>query len=167
MIPEAQRPTIDAVGTGPLEAELKEAAVARGVSAHINFVGAKPSNWIASAGPSYLGLVAPFVVCANGDKDTGPVVVKESLAMGLPVVASALMGMKEMVTPECGKQVPPGDAAALAAAMVWLAGLDEATRTRMGAAGRAHVERNYTLAGQAATMTAAINAMQEHRKCAA
>jgi glycosyltransferase involved in cell wall biosynthesis len=75
--------------------------------------------------------------------------------------------MKEMVTPECGRQIAIGDAAALAEALVWIKGLDDATRARMAAAGRARVRQHYTLAGQAAAMTAAIEQMQGRVACAA
>lgn len=75
--------------------------------------------------------------------------------MGLPVVASALMGMKETVAPG-GRQAPPGDAAALGEALAWLAGLGERERRALGAAGRAHVEAGFTLRGQAAGLAAAI-----------
>ncbi|MCX7380199.1 MAG: glycosyltransferase [Alphaproteobacteria bacterium] len=166
-LPSARRAVVDIVGTGPLEAELAALAEGLGVAGSVRFLGARSSAWIAANGPDYLGLVAPFVICANGDRDTGPIVVKEAMAMGLPVVASALMGMKEMVAPECGRQVPPGDAAALATAIDWLTTLDEPTRTAIGAAGRRHVEANYTLAGQAQAMTAAITSLQERRTCAA
>ena len=160
LIPAQRRPVVDVIGTGPLQDELKAATERLGLQDHVQFCGARTSAWIASAGPAYRGLVAPFVICKNGDRDTGPVVVKEALAMELPVVVSALMGLKEMVTPDCGRQVPVGDAAALADALVWLNELDEPTRSRLGAAGRARVRHNYTLAGQAQVMTAAIEAMQ-------
>lgn len=165
-LPPAQRPVVDVVGTGPLGEELQAEARRLDVQDSVNFLGARPSAWIAAEGPRYLGLVAPFVVCANGDRDTGPIVAKEALAMGLPVVASALMGLKETVTPDCGRLVPPGDAPALAAALLWLTGLDPAERNRLGAAGRAQVRSHFTLAGQAAGFTAAIAAVQEALPCA-
>lgn len=166
-LPAAQRPTVDVVGTGPLEATLQAEALRLGVDGNVNFLGARTSAWIAAEGPFYRGLLAPFVICANGDRDTGPVVAKEALGMGLPVVASALMGLKEMVTPECGMLVPPGDVAELARALVWLAGLDADERARLGAAGRRHVLARFTLAGQAAAITAAIAAAQETLPCTA
>jgi glycosyltransferase involved in cell wall biosynthesis len=167
MLPAARRPQVDVVGTGPLEAEIKALAERRGVAAQLRFMGPRPSAWIAAEGPAYLGLVAPFVVCANGDRDTGPIVAKEALAMGLPVVASALMGLKEIVRPSCGRLVTPGDAAELAEGLLWLAGLGETERRRLGAAGRAHMKRNYTLDYQAEVMTVAIEHTQEPLPCAA
>jgi glycosyltransferase involved in cell wall biosynthesis len=41
----------------------------------------------------------------------------EALRASLPVVATAIGGAKEIVTPECGLLTPPGDAAALATAL--------------------------------------------------
>jgi glycosyltransferase involved in cell wall biosynthesis len=37
------------------------------------------------------------------------------MAQGVPVIASAIAGLNEIVTPECGWTFPVGDAAALAA----------------------------------------------------
>ena len=166
-LPTMRRPAIDIVGTGPLDAELAALAEGLGLSGSVRFLGARASSWIAANGPDYLGLVAPFVICANGDRDSGPMVVKEALAMGLPVVGSALMGIKEMVTPDCGRLVPPGDAGALARALDWLVTMEEPERAALAAAGRRHVEANFTLAAQAQAMTAAIEAIQERRACAA
>jgi glycosyltransferase involved in cell wall biosynthesis len=80
--------------------------------------------------------------------------------MGLPVVASRLMGMKESVTSACGRHVEPGDPAGLADAVAWLAGLTAAQRQALGAAARQHALANFTLAAQAAGMTAAIRDAQ-------
>lgn len=166
-MPAVRRPLIDIVGAGPLEAELAALAEGLGVAGSVRFLGARASSWIAANGPDYLGFVAPFVIGANGDRGSSPTVVKEALAMGLPVVASALMGIKEMVTPACGRLVPPGDAAALATALDWLAALEEPERAILAAAGRQRAEADYTLTAQVQIMTAAIEAVQERRTCAA
>jgi glycosyltransferase involved in cell wall biosynthesis len=159
-LPAAERPKIDAVGGGELADSLSRDAAALGVADSIRFLGARSGGWIAAEGPAYLGFVAPYCITANGDRDTGPLVVREAMAMGLPVVASALMGMKETVTAQCGRHVPPRDVAALAAALKWLAALPENERLKMGAAGRRRVEAHYTIAGQAAGLAAAIRAVQ-------
>jgi glycosyltransferase involved in cell wall biosynthesis len=68
------------------------------------------------------------------------------------------MGVKEMVTPETGRLVPPGDAAALAEALGWLATLHEPERRMLGQNGRAHLLRSFTLAQQAEALGAAFAA---------
>jgi glycosyltransferase involved in cell wall biosynthesis len=168
-LPADSRPAVDVVGGGPLEEELKQLAVRAGVGDSVHFLGRMPSAWIAREGPHYQGFLAPYVVCKDNDKDTSPVAVKEALAMGLPVVASRLMGLKESVNASCGRHVEPGDAADLADAIAWLAGLTAPQRQALGAAGRRHAVANFTLAAQAAGNTAAIREAQATRtqRCAA
>jgi glycosyltransferase involved in cell wall biosynthesis len=159
-LPPDRRPVIDAVGGGPLRTELEEAALTLGVAASINFLGALPNRWVADHGPDYLGFVAPYRITSNGDRDTSPMVLKEAMAMELPVVASALMGMKETVCPEGGRQVPPGDVAALAEALDWIAHLPEAERQARGRAGRAHIEAGFTLRAEAEHLSAVIRRLR-------
>jgi glycosyltransferase involved in cell wall biosynthesis len=61
----------------------------------------------------------------------------EGMHAGLPVVATAIGGAREIVHPACGVLVPPDDPAALGAALRELV-LDPALRARLGAAGPAH-----------------------------
>ena len=97
-------------------------------------------------------LAAPCVVAANGDRDTMPVVVKEALAMEVPVVATDEVGLPELVRPEWGRLVPPRDADALAAALDELLDLPPAERAAMGRAGRAWVAEHCDLASETARL---------------
>jgi glycosyltransferase involved in cell wall biosynthesis len=90
-------------------------------------------------------------------------VVIEAMAMRLPVVASGIDGPREIVTPECGLLVSPGDAAELAAAIGSLAG-DPARREAMGRAGRARVEETFTLDTQAEAVHQAYLATRARRR---
>lgn len=79
-----------------------------------------------------------------------PMSILEAMAAGLPVAATAVGGVPELVVDgETGILVPPGDLEALAGAMAKLAGSPE-LRRRMGCAGRARVEAHFTLDGMAA-----------------
>jgi glycosyltransferase involved in cell wall biosynthesis len=68
-----------------------------------------------------------------------PNCVIEAMAHGLPVIATSVGGIPDVVSPEMGILVRPGDGPALANAMAALAG-DPARRAAMGRAARARYE---------------------------
>lgn len=69
-------------------------------------------------------------------------VLMEAMAHGLPCVSTGVCGIPEIVVDgETGLLVPPGDSAALAAALLRLLG-DPAQAARLGAAGRRRVEQH-------------------------
>jgi len=74
--------------------------------------------------------------------------IVEAMANGKPIIASAVGGIPDMIDPESGILVPPGDARALAKAMISLAENPE-LRLQMG---RAAQERYRTLFSPAAVV---------------
>jgi glycosyltransferase involved in cell wall biosynthesis len=73
-----------------------------------------------------------------------PTALLEAAACGRPIVAADMPGCREIAVPgETGILVPPGDVAALAAAIAALAH-DPALCQRLGSAGRVLVERGFT-----------------------
>jgi glycogen(starch) synthase len=81
---------------------------------------------------------AAVVACPSRREGFG-VVAAEAMAHGRPVVASAVGGLLDLVADdETGLLVPPGDVAALRAALERLLG-DAALRRRLGEAAREHV----------------------------
>jgi glycosyltransferase involved in cell wall biosynthesis len=75
-----------------------------------------------------------------------PLSILEAMAAGLPVVASSVGGVPELVVDgETGLLVPPGDPRSLARAIERLLA-DAALRGRLGAAGRARVVEHFDLA---------------------
>lgn len=87
-----------------------------------------------------------------------PNVVLEAMACGLPVAATDVGDVAEVVG-SCGKVVPPRDAAALAAAVEKLLGLDESARRTLAAGARERVEQHYSLAATAARYAATYRAV--------
>jgi glycosyltransferase involved in cell wall biosynthesis len=80
----------------------------------------------------------------------------EAQASGLPVVAGASGGVPGIIASgKTGLLVPPGDAAAFAAAVRRLI-LDDEMRAAMGAAARAKVEREHDLPAAAARLAAVL-----------
>ncbi len=97
-------------------------------------------------------LVTPSVPTRGGKREGIPVVLMEAMAAGLPVVASRLSGIPELVTDGVdGLLVPPGDPQALAAALEGLAG-DPDRRHRLGDAGRATIKREFDVMGSAVAL---------------
>jgi glycosyltransferase involved in cell wall biosynthesis len=75
--------------------------------------------------------LAPAVQ-ANGDRDGIPNVIQEALAAGVPVVATSVSGIPEVVRDGVnGRLVPPGQPEALADALEALLRQEE-VRTRLG-----------------------------------
>ena len=68
------------------------------------------------------------------------------MATALPVVATRVGGNPELVPPDCGLLVPPGDANAVAAALGSLLA-SPALRRELGTRARLHVERHCHLEG--------------------
>ena len=67
-------------------------------------------------------------------------VIVEGMAIGIPVVATAVGGIPDVVTDgECGRLVEPDDVDALAAALIEL-GRDDALRRKLGEAGERRAE---------------------------
>jgi glycosyltransferase involved in cell wall biosynthesis len=86
------------------------------------------------------------VFCLPSRLEGMPLVVLEAMAQGKPVVATAVGGTPELVVHgETGLLVPPDDVDALADALGQVLSDPERAR-RMGEAGRARVERHFSLA---------------------
>lgn len=67
----------------------------------------------------------------------------EAMSLGLPVVASDVGGIPDVITPEAGILVSPGDSHALSLALVRLA-KDQSLRRRMGTAARERYEKLFS-----------------------
>src|SRR5690606_19885917 len=94
---------------------------------------------------------------AISERYTSPLKLFEYLALGRAIVASDLPAIREVLTHDVDALlVPPGDAAALAAAIGRLAD-DAALRTRLGAAARARAAA-FTWAARAERLEAALEA---------
>ena len=123
-------------GDGPLRPVLE--TLARDIPG-VTLAGWLGQDALAAAMDAALALVVPSIVAANGDAEGLPSVVLEAMARGRAVIGSAEGGIAEAVVDgETGFLVAPGDAAALAAAMLRLeTDLDLAGRLGAAAAGLA------------------------------
>jgi glycosyltransferase involved in cell wall biosynthesis len=125
------------VGDGPLRGVLERVARDLGISDRTRFVGFRES-----VGEFYSAFDAVALTSAN---EGTPVTVIEALASGLPVVATDVGGVSDVVDDGgSGFLVPAGDVGAIAERLERLAA-DGQLRTRMGEAGRAFVIPRYSV----------------------
>jgi glycosyltransferase involved in cell wall biosynthesis len=142
-MPEEERPNLDIVGEGPLLPELKNMVEVQNLQSFIRFLGKRDSQWIIENLPSYYSLVAPFCQSTNGDRDTGPLVLKEAMALGVPVITTEFMGCKEIVDSDVGIKVRPKDSAALRWAIGKMMNLSKNEYEVMSRKCRINAEHNY------------------------
>ncbi|HIF9210557.1 TPA: glycosyltransferase [Photobacterium damselae] len=101
--------TLDIIGDGPLLPKLQNEIHQRQLTSQIRFLGPQDASWFRLHAKEYSALAAPFLIAKNGDQDTGPLVVKEAMALGLPVITSDLSGCNEILTDQTGVQVKMGE----------------------------------------------------------
>jgi glycosyltransferase involved in cell wall biosynthesis len=129
----------DIVGEGPLREDLQRLIDDRGLGDRIRLLGPLPHPEVVARYELRPIFVLPSVVAADGDRDGIPNVILEALASRLPVVASGISGIPEVVHDgQTGLLVEPADVAALSAAIDRLLG-DPGLRSRLGEAGREFV----------------------------
>lgn len=123
------------VGDGPQAAALADRSAALGLTDVVELTGAVDPAGVLALLHRMDVAVAPYPDLP--DFYFSPLKVYEYLAAGLPVVASAVGGLPEILGHGTrGVLVPPGDAGALAAAVAGLR-TDPARRAGLAAAGRA------------------------------
>lgn len=136
--------TLSIVGDGPWRARLAEQAAKLGLENVVRFEGFLNSEKLAQRFEACDAFVLPAVVDAKGDTEGLGVVLVEALAYGRPVIASAAGGIVDVVKDgETGTLVPPGDADALASAIVDYIERPERAQ-ELAAAGSAHVQANFS-----------------------
>jgi glycosyltransferase involved in cell wall biosynthesis len=125
------------VGDGPARERLRSLAEELGLRERVVFAGMRRDV------PSLLSAMDVFV-CPSLYEGFGIAIV-EAMAAGRPVIASAVGGIPEIVVHEdTGLLVPPGDAVALADAIVALLAHPDRARA-MGARGRARAREKFSM----------------------
>jgi glycosyltransferase involved in cell wall biosynthesis len=137
------RVELDLVGPGALRGELEALAADLGLGDRVRFHGALPEPEVAALLDRADLFVLASIVERSGFMEGIPVALMEALAAGVPVVATRLSGVPELVRDgETGLLAEPGDAASLRDALERAISEPEAARRR-AAAGRELVEREF------------------------
>ncbi len=133
------------VGDGPDQKMLERHVAESGLKDIVVFEGRRDRHEIIQLLQTADILVTPSVPTSDGRREGIPVVLMEGMASGLPVIASRLSGIPELVHHEIsGLLTEPRDTDAIAAALERLSA-DAEMRSRMGAAGRLVVEDRFSL----------------------
>ena len=134
------------VGDGPERLELADLIDRLGLQQRVQLCGERDDI------PSLLASADCFVLASRSEGL--PMSILEAMAAGLPVVASDVGGVAELVDDgTTGLLVPPQDAAQLADALRRVLS-DADLRARLGAAGRRRVEDDFGLEGYRAAHVA-------------
>lgn len=136
--PEA---TLHLAGEGPLKDSLQEEAVRVGIAKSLRFLGSISPQELQKEYEQARVFVLPSLSEGLGR------VVWEAMASGLPVVASNVGGIPELVeNGKTGFLVPPGDEEAFAKRILWLFE-NPAEAREMGARGRRAAKKLYSTQG--------------------
>ncbi|MFA0767590.1 MAG: hypothetical protein OXFUSZZB_000918 [Candidatus Fervidibacter sp.] len=138
MVP-TERPHLLLTGDGPMRAELERAAAKRRVGDWVRFLGfqadVRPVLWAADV------LAHVPTHFPEGTPNT----ILEGMAAGLPVIATPVGGIGEIVRHgETGWLVPPNDASALAEALRHLRA-DPSLRRQLGEAAQTFVREHHSV----------------------
>jgi glycosyltransferase involved in cell wall biosynthesis len=144
------------VGDGPRERALRQLAAATLSPGQVRFFPGQADLRPFFAQASLFALSSVHEACPN--------VVLEAMAAGLPVVATRVGGLPELVAPgETGWLTPPRDPTALAAALSHLLA-DSGTREAFGRAGHQRVARRFPLAAMVRNHEAVLEKLLQGKR---
>ncbi|HZT90908.1 MAG TPA: glycosyltransferase [Gaiellaceae bacterium] len=142
-------------GDGPLRERLETQARELGLDGSCRFLGFRQD-----VGPLYGAIDALALTSAN---EGTPVVAIEALAARVPVVATDVGGVRDVVAPgRSGFLVPSGDSRAITDRLAELA-RDRELRRRLGEAGRLHVLPRYSVDRLVADVDTLYGALLDER----
>ena len=142
-------------GSGPERGRLEAEAAELGLGDRVVFLGQRDDV------PALLAASDGFVLPSRFEGTS--LALLEAMALGKPVIASAVPGTDEVVIDgESGLLVRPGDADGLAAALRRIAGAPE-LRARLGTAARRRVEGEFSAASTAERVTAVYEGLLHGR----
>lgn len=144
--------TLEIVGGGPLEEEIRRTVAERGLGDCVTVHGTRDHAFVKDALARACLFVQHSVTAPNGDEESQGISLLEAMASGLPVVTTRHNGFPETVVEgETGLLCAEGDAAGMAEAIVSLMA-DPARAAAFGAAGRERAARY-----EAAALAARLN----------
>jgi glycosyltransferase involved in cell wall biosynthesis len=128
---------LEIIGEGPLRARLELAVRELRLTEHVALPGLRFRDEVRDALRGAACFVLACRVDESGDRDGIPNSIAEAMACSVPIVATRVPGIEELVVDGCGALVPAGDVQALADALERT--LRDPERPRIGSRARARV----------------------------
>ena len=100
-LPKSLRPSIDIAGDGPMRLESEKMVRDFGIEKSVTFLGTVNRSWVQQYCCDYAAMVLPFCKVEGGIMDTGPLVIKESLGLKIPLLTTDIMATGEFVDEHC------------------------------------------------------------------
>lgn len=135
-------------GDGELRPMIDAEIARHGIGNHVNIIG-----WVDEAGVR-AAIAASHALILPSLAEGLPMVVIEAMACGRPVIATAINGVPELLTPSEGWMVPAGDPLALAEAIQKLSETPTDVLAEMGLAARARAMARHDGNTEAAKLAA-------------
>jgi glycosyltransferase involved in cell wall biosynthesis len=134
------------IGSGPQRDDLRALVASHGMADTVVLGPSRPqTELLVEYGQAEVFVLCPSVM-GDGDRDGIPNVILEAMAVGVPVVATAISGIPEIIEDgRTGCLGPPGDPLAVADMLERLLG-DPLARETLSSAGRAFASEHLDLA---------------------
>jgi glycosyltransferase involved in cell wall biosynthesis len=151
------------VGTG-YEKQTLEVLISRyGLVSEVTLAGPKTQEEIAALLPTAHCYVQPSIITSRGTMEGIPVALMEAMACGIPVIATAISGIPELIeNGRNGLLVPPEDPAALAVAIESII-TDYTAALKMGLRGREKVLAEFDLHKNVKELDAIISSIWDDK----
>lgn len=133
------------VGDGEDRPQLEALVASRGLSEQVVFMGRQPRQRVSELLNEANVMVLPSITARSGKKEGIPVALMEALAVEMPVIASRISGIPELIEHEVtGLLVPEKDSRAIADALLRVYN-DPAFALSLGKRGREKALREFDL----------------------
>lgn len=149
-------------GAGALFEVCRQLATALQLDERVTFLGAIPHAQVASLMRGVRAFVQHSMQAADGDSEGTPVAVLEAGAAGLPVVATAHAGIRDVVVHgDTGFLVPERDVDGMAHFMTVMAS-DAQQAAQLGRQARAHIAARFSIDASVARLWSVIERAITH-----
>lgn len=139
--------SVDIIGSGPLESELRECVHALGLDETIVFRGqiAHTELLLEYAKSRYQLVVLASGTALSGQQEGIPVSLMEAMSYGIPVVSTESGGVPELVTKELNLLVPPNDPTALSSKILEIMNMSIGDRATLGLQCRTRIIEDFNV----------------------